>query len=103
MHGYARRQQWKGSRGRACWSAGQIGESTHPGQRVSAKPSATGTADTVEELTEDAPTSQPLPVAITWIRRSWVKIPVSRTKASTRLGVNDDAQPGLCRTTGAVY
>ena len=25
------------ARGRACWAAGQIGESAHPGQRVSAK------------------------------------------------------------------
>src|SRR5450631_4236695 len=25
------------ARGRACWAARQIGESTHPGQRVSAK------------------------------------------------------------------
>ena len=25
------------ARGRACWAAGQIGESAHPGQRVSAE------------------------------------------------------------------
>src|ERR1019366_6062119 len=33
------------ARGRACWAAGQIGESAHPGQRVSAKDPHTGVRD----------------------------------------------------------
>ena len=38
MHGYARRQQRRGlACGRARWAIGQIGESAHTGQRVSAE------------------------------------------------------------------
>jgi len=38
MHGYARRQHWRGlACGRARWAAGQMRESAHSGQRVSAE------------------------------------------------------------------
>ena len=48
------------TRGRACWAAGQIGESAHPGQRVSAKDPRTtppGLADIVRLGTYNASVS----------------------------------------------
>jgi hypothetical protein len=63
------------ARGRTCWAAGQIGESAHPGQRLSARRSSTGDRHvwpSVVETVGRAPHGVPLmglplvPMTVSW-------------------------------------